>query len=131
MGKQDKGTKYFCRTRKVSPQKLEKLYKGINEQCRDCMYDCKNEVNADIKCVNRKIRPDINEISEMLKEENVNLNKLCEIYNLKLYILMDMLRSNKILSYKYFLCIYDRLHLVKDHDEINQEYQQMKDGAGI
>lgn len=137
VGKQDKGTKYFCRTRKVSPQKLEKLYKGVNDQCRNCMYDCKNEVNVDIECVNKKTRPDINEISEMLKEENVNLNRLCNDYNLKLYILMDMLRGNKDLSYKYYTCLMDRLHLVKDSDEINKEYQQgvigsnLKDGADI
>lgn len=96
------------------------------------MHDCKNEINEQERCKNRQSREDINEISNMLKEENVNLYKLCTNYNLKLYILMDALRGNRLLPYKYYICLMDRLHLVKNSDEINNEYQQLKkDGVDI
>jgi hypothetical protein len=133
VSKSDKGVKYHCRVREVSEDKLEKLYKDTNEQCRDCMYDCKNEIQVNMHCINKKDRLNVNELNRLLKEENVNLQKFCEDYNLKLYILIEMLRGNQDLKFKYYTCIMDRLHMVKDGIQMNNEYQILarKTGVGI
>jgi hypothetical protein len=132
VGKQSaKGEKYRCRVRLVTEEKLLKLYKNTDQECVDCMYDCKNEIEPNKDCINKKVRMELNEIITLLKEENVNMKKLCDSYGLKLYILIEMLRGNLILNFKYYTAILDRLHMVKNSEEINKEYQQMKVGADV
>lgn len=111
-----KGVKIHYRLRYVSEDKINKLYQRISYPCIQCMHDCKNCVGDTEDCVNREQREDLNEIVEMIKSEKVNLIRFVDDYNLKLDILLDMLRGNKILSYKYYKCICHRLHL-KGYDE--------------
>jgi hypothetical protein len=131
VGKQDKGMKYNCRVREVSNDKLEKLYKNINRQCQNCIYDCKNAVDENVNCNNKNTGLDINEINRLLREENVNLSRLCDNYSLKLYIMLDMLRGNRFLQLKYYTCLMDRLHMVKDGTQMNNEYQMLVRKAGV
>jgi hypothetical protein len=127
MTKVAKGIKYHCRVRKIRQEKIDKLYEKVNLQCQNCIHDCKNEVDNYNKCVNKKdAKYSLNEIIELLKDENINLLKLCNDNSLKLNILIEMLRSNKILSYKYYTVIMNRIGLVKNELEINSEYQQGK-----
>lgn len=114
-----KGAKIHYRLRYVSEDKMNKLYQNVSFPCVQCKFDCKNMVSDIEDCENREYRESINEIIEMIKEQNVNLIRFAEDYNLKLNILLDMLRGNMILNYKYYTCICHRLHL-RGHDEYDK-----------
>jgi len=118
----NKGTKIHYRLRNVSDDKINKLYKNINYPCIQCMHDCKNCINDTEDCANREQREDLNEIIEMIRDEKINLIRFAEDYNLKFDVLLNMLRANEILNYKYYKCICHRLHL-KGYDE----YEKYKD----
>ena len=102
-----KTQKHKCKLKYVTESKLNKLYAGINENCINCKYDCKNE--CDLKCNDKRYRESVNEIIDLLKENNVNLLRLCEDYGLKLNILLEMLQGNMILNYKYYTVINSRI----------------------
>lgn len=121
----NKGAKIHYRLRYVSEDKMNKLYQHINAPCLECMHDCKNIVSDIEDCKNREQREDVNELIEMIKEQNVNLIKFAKDYNLKLDILLDMLRCNTILNYKYYKCICHRLHL-KGHDEYEKYKERFR-----
>jgi hypothetical protein len=108
------------RLRNVPVEKIDKLYIGINSNCKACKHDCKNSVSDSEKCVNREIREDINEIIDMIRGNKLNLITLCEDYNLKLNIILDMLRAKQILSFKYYKCIMLKLNLIEEYDEFEK-----------
>ena len=120
-----KGTKHKCRLKEISEEKLDKLYSHINHCCINCINDCKNQKSDVEICENRVQGESLNEIIELIQDEGINLIRFCEDYNLKLEYLLKMLKGKQILSYKYYICIQDRLHNIKDSCEINKEYKEM------
>lgn len=125
MSKQRKNVKRICRLKEVSQDKLDKLYLKIPFPCIDCQHDCKGMVSDIEDCPNRVQRESINELIEMIKEEQVDLIRLCDTYDIKFDYLLRMLRGEEILCYKYYWIIKNRLHMVKDSEEINKEYNTL------
>lgn len=120
-----KGTKHKCRIKEVSEDKLNKLYYHTNSCCIECINDCKNQKSDTEVCENRVQGESLNELIDLIKEENINLVRFCEDYNLKLEYLLKMLKGDMILSYKYYICIQDRLHKVYNHEEANKIYEEV------
>lgn len=120
-----KGGKYKCRLREINEDKLNKLYLHVNNNCINCINDCKNQKSDTEICENRIQGESLNELIEIINDENINLIRFCEDYNLKLEYLLKMLKGNQILSYKYYICIQDRLHNIPDSCEINKKYEEM------
>lgn len=124
MGRSTKGLKHNCRLHHVKEDKLDKLYFHINNCCVNCINDCKNFKMDTEVCENRIQGESLNELIELIQEENINLLRFCEDYNLKLEYLLKMLKGDNILKYKYYICLQDRLHNVKNNEQINQEYEE-------
>lgn len=77
---------------------MEKEY--FCDYCLDCENDCKRKSNV-TECINYNKGYTIDEYNEMIREQNVNIRRLCKENNLKLYIMLDMLKGQKIFKYKY------------------------------
>lgn len=105
-----KGTKIHNRVRKIRCDTLEKLNKTLNLPCKTCCNDCKNH-NDSLKCINYSQAIETNDLIEMLKEQNVDLDAFCDKYILKKEFLLEMLKGHMCLKYKYYICLCTRLHV--------------------
>lgn len=76
----------------------------MNNSCALCTNDC-DQYTQNERCQNYvKCRP-IAEYLRIIKEQNRNLHKFCEEYNLKYNELMKMLRYKTRMKFKYRKCL--------------------------
>lgn len=101
------------RLKKVGEEALDILYGKLPYLCRSCCFNCDCPqsimINDTDNCNNYKVAYELNEIIEMLKEQNVNLQRLSEDYGLKIKYLRKMLKGEVLISWKYYSVIMDRL----------------------
>ncbi len=121
MYKSKKGKKISNRIRKVSEKTLFKLYNNLPFRCQSCCYNANcdymsNFMNDTMDCENHERAFELNELIEMIKEQNINLEAFCDKYNLKIEFLKEMLRGKILMNYKYYVSLCTRLH-VKEYDE--------------
>jgi hypothetical protein len=122
MKKGEKHIKHLCRLKNIEQEQLDKLYYDIPHNCVDCIHDCKGDFGNIDNCQNREIRENLNEIIDMVNLQKVSLKNFCKTYSekfgceLKLNILLEMLKAEKILDYKYYTILATRLH-IKKYDE--------------
>jgi len=72
----------------------------VNKLCFNCVNDCKSQENF-TQCINFKKGLSAVEYWKLIKEQNINLRKLCDKNNLKLNIMLDMLNNQIHFTYKY------------------------------
>ena len=122
MKKGEKHIKHLCRLKNIEQEQIDRLYYDIPHNCIDCIHDCKGEFSDIENCKNREIRENLNEIIDMVNLQKVSLKNFCKIYSekfkceLKLNILLEMLKAEKILDFKYYTILATRLH-IKKYDE--------------
>ena len=122
MKKGEKHIKHLCRLKNVEQEQLDKLYYDIPHNCINCIHDCKGEIDNVEECKNKETKEDLNEIIDMVNLQKVSLKNFCKTYGekfeceLNLKILLEMLKGDKILSYKYYTILATRLH-IKKYDE--------------
>ena len=115
-----KGTKIHNRLRKVSQEKVNKLYEKCPFECSTCVYckDCAKVESMDdtMSCDLYDRMHDLNDLIEMIREQNVNLDAFCEKNGLKKEFLLDMLRAKMMWDFKYYNYLIKRLHIIEDED---------------
>jgi len=70
-----------------------------NPNCINCQFDCPDFVSGD--CENYKVGRNINEYVEIIRNENVNLHRLCDKFSLKHSVLIESLKNKRRLNFKY------------------------------
>lgn len=121
--KGEKHSKHICRIKNVEQEQLDKLYEEINYPCIGCKHDCKNLVSDVDDCPNREMKYELNHLIDLLNEENVNLKRFVKDYNLKLNILLDILKGKRIMSYKYETCIAHRTRLSDEYEKYKSRFE--------
>lgn len=96
----------------VNNTSLNQLYSNMNQQCVNCINDCKDEYREN--CPNIVTGLNITEIRRLVRDQRINIPKLCEKYNLKSKYMNDMLEGKILLKYKY------RYYLEKELFKINK-----------
>lgn len=76
----------------------------MNNTCSICIMDCDQYTQNEI-CENFKEAQSIAEYNRIIKEQNRNLHRCCEIYNLKYSELMKMLRYKTRMKFRYRKCL--------------------------
>ena len=110
----EKGKKIINnRLKIVSEENLDILYGKLPTLCRGCCFNCGCTETLSMKdsdnCINYKEAYELNEIISMLKEQNVNLERLSDNYGLKIRYLRKMLKGEQLMSWKYYSVLLDRL----------------------
>jgi hypothetical protein len=110
----EKGRKLINnRLKMVSEETLDILYGKLPLICRGCCFNCDCTETIGMKdsdnCINYKQAYELNEIVEMLKEANVNLERLAKNYGLKIKYLRKMLKGEQLLPWKYYSVVMDTL----------------------
>lgn len=80
-------------------------YRGKTKhvQCLSCKHGCPDfEFVLTGNCTHYEHRMSLKEINEEIRFQGINLRKLCKNYNLKYYIMQDMLKNKLVLSFKYY-----------------------------
>jgi hypothetical protein len=81
-----------------------------NNSCKICINDC-DQYTLNELCGNFKKAKPISEYIKIIREENRNLHKCCDKYNLKYSELMKMLRYKTRFKFKYRKCLEDFLYM--------------------
>ena len=74
--------------------------------CTTCIHDCNLEDEDFNECVNFEKGYTCEEYWNLLKDNNVNLKKMCKDYKLKLSFLYKMLNGKMRMKYKYAISIF-------------------------
>lgn len=75
--------------------------------CTTCIHDC-NLTDEDFnECVNFEKGYTCEEYWNLLKEHNINLNRMCNDYNIRKNYLCQMLNGKMRMKYKYHTVIFD------------------------
>lgn len=130
MCKSKKGKKISNRIRKVSEKTLFKLYNNLPFRCQSCCYNANCDymehfMDDTMDCDNHERAFELNELIEMIKEQNINLEAFCDKYNLKIEFLKEMLRGKMLFNYKYYVSLLTRLH-IKGFDEFDKYENNFK-----
>jgi len=95
-------------------------YRGKTKQiqCLSCAMGCVDfEFTLIGSCTHYKHRMSLKEINDEIRFQGINLRKLCKNYNLKFYIMQDMLKNKLVLSFKYY-------HILELTINENMEYNK-------
>lgn len=92
-------------------------------QCLSCKHGCISfEFILNGECNNYEHRISLKEIKDEIREQNINIRKLCKDNNLKYWVMMDMLRNKLALSFRYYSALEDRIfekdEYIKYHREV-------------
>ena len=75
--------------------------------CTTCIHDC-NLTDEDFnECVNFEKGYTCEEYWNLLKEHNINLNRMCNEYHIRKNYLYQMLNGKLRMKYKYHTVIFD------------------------
>lgn len=81
----------------------------MNNSCSKCINDC-DQFSENERCENFKEAKSIAEYNRIIKEQNKNLHKLCNKYELKYSELTKMLRYKSRMKFKYRVAIEEFLY---------------------
>lgn len=96
-------------------------------QCLTCANACSDlEYNLTGTCNNYKKRMSLREIKEEIKNQNINVRKLCKKNNLKYFKMLDMLKNKMIMKFKYYKALENRIL-----EKINEEVEYKKFIGGM
>ena len=114
-----KNAKRYCRIEKILDKKIKLLYKD-NKNCKDCKFGCLGQFQGK-ECLNKEVEYTINQVIEMLNDDEVDLLAFAEKQGLKFDILLDAIRGNSVLNYKYYVKLIERLY-PKETEEFEKYY---------
>ena len=119
------------RLKMVSEETLDILYGKLPTLCRGCCYHASCSETVCMKdsdnCINYKEAYELNEIITMLKEQNINLQRLSENYGLKIRYLRKFLKGELLIPYKYYSVIMDRLLEKNEFLEYESRFTEYED----
>lgn len=84
---------------------MEKRYCSL---CLSCINDCKRVSNIK-ECENFSLGTTLSEFKDEIRNQNVNLKRLCKENGLKYWVLMQMLNGKREFTYKYRMILEGRL----------------------
>ncbi|GCD10417.1 hypothetical protein [Clostridium tagluense] len=124
MHKSRKGTKIQNRIRKVRENTLFNLLHDLPLKCQSCRFnsnctEMESEKHIADSCINYKNEIKLNDLIEMIKVQNINLQSFADEYGLKVEFLRQMLKGKILMPYKYYVAIGKRLHL-SEFDEFHK-----------
>lgn len=80
-----------------------------NNRCSSCIYGCKNEVPESKNCVNYEQGLSLEELNDEIRNQNVNLKRLCKSHYLQYGKMKDMLSGKMDMHFKYRYFLMKRL----------------------
>ena len=92
--------------------------------CLTCINDCKLKKNIK-ECINFKKGFSTFEYWELIKDQNINLRKLCDKKGLKLNMMLDMLNDKKHLTYKYRYFLDDRIFEKEEYLKYIEKFSEV------
>lgn len=123
----NKSDKYFNRLRKPNIDDVEKLSLKTNFLCSQCIHDCKGKVDNGYECVNFTFAYDVFELYDMIKRENINIDRFCKDYKLKKKYLMNMLLGKEFFHYKYYYCLMYRLRINDEYVKYEERFLEQNE----
>ena len=91
--------------------------------CMSCAFDCKRSRDIN-ECENYSEMISIKELNKMIREQNVNLKRLCKSNNLKYYMMINYLKCKFPMKYKYYKILFDRLHEREEYEQYLESYSE-------
>ena len=104
---------------KFKPKRSERV--RVNQLCYLCKMDCKEEFPM-TTCEFYEKGLTCAEYWRFIKENNVNLRKLCDKYGVKLTILLNMLEGRQNFSYKYRKILDTRVYELQTYEAYLEEF---------
>lgn len=90
----------------------------LNKMCYNCQNDCKRMVNnPSSNCVNFVKGYSSAEYWDIIRQDGINLKKLCEKKKLSLNMMYKMLNNKIHFTYKYRVALDSRIHEKHEYDE--------------
>lgn len=84
--------------------------KTTDIQCLTCKYGCISfEFLLNGKCNNYSKRMSLRVILDEIREQNINVKKMCTKHGLSYNTMMQMLNNKLALSYKYYFVLEQRI----------------------
>lgn len=84
--------------------------------CRACRQDCKTFERL-TDCINFKDAPSMQEYWKIIREENMDLKRIANDYNLSLNTMYKMLHGEIDMTYKYHTVLLSRIEEVEEFDK--------------
>lgn len=135
-----KKEKIHNKVRKVRKETLNKLYFNLQKQCRSCCFNAnctEIDKNTSGNCVNYKEAIALNDLIEMMKKSNMDIDSFCVKYGLKKEFFIQMAKGKMLMNYRYYVALCTRLHVeefdifyeyekrfLKDEDETSEEVSE-------
>lgn len=81
--------------------------------CFNCINSCKEQTDIQ-NCIHYKKMLNRFEYMSIIKENNINVKKLCNSYNISYNIMMNMLHGRQLFNYKYATVLNNAVYEVEE-----------------
>lgn len=97
----------------------------VCDKCFSCIHDCKQQQPIEY-CENFKQGYTRKEYLQMIREDNIDLKRLCDKHRVSYNFMMKMLNGEKHLAYKYRMILNSRLGELEEYlpyvDRFEEEF---------
>ena len=108
----------------MSGKREERLY--YDSRCYGCQNDCKS-IDPVYKCPHFKQGYTISQYKAMIREDNINLKKLCDKHGLCYNTMMKMLSGKWNITFKYRKCLDEALFEKEEYCHFMEKEEEIPD----